>query len=85
MKVRNIIVAAGVIGILFALQFLLMRDNRDLRAESRSNFEELEAELTSRLEGLEDELTSYFEGLEDELAEWASRTEARLDSLFEER
>ncbi len=74
MKVRNIIVAAGVIGILFALQFLLMRDNRDLRAESRSNFEELE-----------DELTSYFEGLEDELAEWASRTEARLDSLFEER
>ena len=63
MKVRNIIVAAGVIGILFALQFPLMQDNRDLRAESRGNFEELE----------------------DELAEWASRTKARLDSLFEER
>ena len=74
MKVRNIIVAAGVIGILFALQFPLMRDNRDLRAESRGNFE-----------GLEDELASYFEELEDELAEWASRTKARLDSLFEER
>ena len=74
MKVRNIIVAAGVIGILFALQFLLMRDNRDLRTESRGNFE-----------GLEDEWASYFEELEDELAEWASRTEARLDSLFEER